>query len=144
FASEVKSLLAVPGIDAELDPIALDQIFTTWAPIAPRTPFVGVEELPPGHILVADGAGIRVKPYWQLAFPDASEDRAVSAKEEQDLADELRALLEDATAIRLRSDVPVGSYLSGGLDSSIVAALARPRVMRQLRTFSVRFESAEF
>jgi asparagine synthase (glutamine-hydrolysing) len=144
FASEVKSLLAVPGIEAKLDPIALDQIFTTWAPIAPRTPFLGIEELPPGHMLVAEPSGTRVRQYWSLRFPDASEDRPVGTQEEARLAEELRALLEDATEIRLRSDVPVGSYLSGGLDSSIVAALARRRVRKQLRTFSVRFESAEF
>ncbi len=141
FGSEVKALLAVPGIEARLDPIALDQVLTLWAPIAPRTSFEGVEELPPGHVLVADAAGVTIRRWWTLDFPDAAEARAPFNAEAA--AEELAALLADATRIRLRADVPVGSYLSGGLDSSIVSALAARQVPDRLETFSVAFDSAE-
>jgi asparagine synthase (glutamine-hydrolysing) len=141
FASEVKALLAVPGIEAQIDPIALDQIFTLWAPIAPRTPFEGIEELPPAHCLVVDANGVRMKPYWTLQFPDRGE--AFDARSEEEVAEELAELLDDATRVRLRADVPVGAYLSGGLDSSIVSALAARHVPDRLRTFSVTFDSPE-
>lgn len=141
FASEVKALLAVPGIDAELDPLALDQIFTLWAPIAPRTPFKGISELPPAHVMVADADGARVEPYWRMAFPDRND--APSALPESETAERVAELLADATRIRMRADVPVGSYLSGGLDSSVVSALAAREVGGDLRTFSVAFDSPE-
>jgi asparagine synthase (glutamine-hydrolysing) len=124
FASEVKALLQVPGFTAELDEVALDQIFTLWAPIAPRTAFKNVRELEPGFVMIADRGGLTTRPYWQLDFPDAETSRA--PRDEKAAAEELRALLTDATRIRMRADVTVGSYLSGGLDSSIVSALAAP------------------
>ncbi len=144
FASEVKALLAVPGINAELDPIALDQMFTFWFPLAPRTPFKDIAELPPGHVLVATREGIKTRQYWQFQYPDAADDRPVSAAEEAKLTEEVRALLLDAVRIRLRADVPIGAYLSGGLDSSITTAAIRHFVPEQLRSFSVAFETAEF
>ena len=73
FASEVKALLSVPGIGAEIDPFALDQIFTLWAPIAPRTSFKGISELPPAHRLIVDRRGSELEPYWRLSFPDRDE-----------------------------------------------------------------------
>jgi asparagine synthase (glutamine-hydrolysing) len=142
FASEVKALLSVPGIEAEIDPIALDQIFTLWAPIAPRSVFKDISELPPAHFMLVEGGTATVRPYWKLEFPDRAEtDRSRSA---EDIAGELRDLLEDATRIRLRADVPVGSYLSGGLDSSLISALAAPLVPGGLHTFSVTFDGAEY
>ncbi|AWM29057.1 asparagine synthase (glutamine-hydrolyzing) [Sinorhizobium fredii] len=141
FASEVKALLEVPGISAEIDPIALDQIFTLWAPIAPRTPFRNILELEPAHLMVVDQRGVTTRPYWQLQYPDG--DQPPSYVDERSAAEELRALLTDATRIRMRADVPVGAYLSGGLDSSIVSALAAGMTPQGLRTFSVTFDSAE-
>ncbi len=141
FASEIKALLKVPGIDAELDPIALDQIFTFWFPLGARTPFKGVSQLPPGHILIANSDGMTIRPYWQLDYPDAGES---DHRSESAIRDELTELLMDATRIRLRSDVPVGAYLSGGLDSAIVAAFTKHVAPGRLRTFSVTFESREF
>ena len=138
FASEVKALMDVPGFAAELDPVALDQIFTLWAPIAPRTAFKGVSELPPGHMMIVQGHERMARPWWRLEFPRDGEFET-PANPVSDLA----ALLEDATRIRLRADVPVGAYLSGGLDSSLVTALAVPLAPGRLETFSVGFRSAE-
>jgi len=141
FASEIKSLLAVLPEPPRLDPLGVDQVFTGWAPAAPRTTFESVSELPPGQRLLLDDHGIQVAPYWEWAYP---EDGAYSPGSEADLAAELRALLADATRIRLRADVPVGAYLSGGLDSAALVALMRESSESELRTFSIGFESAEF
>ncbi len=140
FASEVKALFALPGFAPQPDPIALDQIFTLWAPIAPRTPFAGVSELPPGHCLVVDAQGMREHAYWQLNFPDQAD--AARDADPAHVAEEVVALLTDATRIRLRADVPVGAYLSGGFDSSLTSALAA-REVPDLHTFSVTFDSPE-
>ncbi|MEO6013991.1 MAG: asparagine synthase (glutamine-hydrolyzing) [Devosia sp.] len=140
FASEVKALLTYPGVSAEMDVEALDQIFTLWAPIAPRTTFKTIFELPPAHVMTIQNGSASSRAWWVLDFPDmgGSDPRGDDA-----VADELLALLDDATRIRLRADVPVGSYLSGGLDSSLVSALAARHVGDRLRTFSVTFDSAE-
>ncbi len=144
FASEVKALLTVPGIAAELDPVALDQIFTLWFPLAPRTPFKNIFELPPGHMLVADRNGTRSRAYWRLDYPDFDDRSALDQRASADIAETLAELLTDATRIRLRSDVPVGAYLSGGLDSSIITAAVNRIAPTRLRTFSVGFEDDEF
>jgi len=144
FGSEVKALLEVPGIDVEIDPIALDQMFTFWFPLAPRTPFKDIFELPPAHVLLASPQGVTTRRYWQFSYPDAADDRPASAAEESRLTEEVRALLLDAVRIRLRADVPIGAYLSGGLDSSITTAAIRSFVPDQLRSYSVAFETAEY
>ncbi len=142
FASEIKALLQVPGISAEIDPIALDQIFTFWCPVAPRTAFRGIHELPPGHLLIAERERLLTRPYWRLEFPDRGEPLGFPGDEETAAA-ELRALLLDATRIRLRADVAVGAYLSGGIDSSAVVALTRHCTAGRLRTFSIGFDDPE-
>jgi asparagine synthase (glutamine-hydrolysing) len=140
FASEAKAILALPGTPRELDPIALDQIFTFWSALPPRTIFRDVCELPPGHSLtVADGT-VRVSRYWS---PQYHVDPADTGNE-ADQADRLRELLSDATRLRLRSDVPVGAYLSGGLDSTVITALIRQCTDVRLRTFSISFDDPEF
>lgn len=144
FASEVKALLRIPGISAELDPIALDQIFTFWFPLAPRTSFKDVSELPPAHVLIARADRFKVRRYWRLEYPDADDERSLNQQGEDAIAGELAGLLLDATRIRLRSDVRVGAYLSGGLDSSIITAMINEIVPVRLQTFSVTFGSAEF
>ena len=141
FASEVKALLEVPGVEAVLDETALDQIFTLWAPIAPRTPFRDVFELEPAQSALVDASGMRLRTWWSLDYPDAEAPPAY--RDEAAAGEELRALLEDATRLRMRADVPVGAYLSGGLDSSIVSAIAAPMAPAGLETFSIAFDSPE-
>jgi asparagine synthase (glutamine-hydrolysing) len=147
FASEIKALLADPRVSDELDLLALDQVFTYWSPLPGRTLFRDVAELPAGHYLkistATPSAPLRPVQYWNLDFPDAtsfaSADRGV-----EDYASELRELLIDATRLRLRADVPVGAYLSGGLDSSAIAALIRAYTGNDLQTFSIAFRNPHF
>jgi asparagine synthase (glutamine-hydrolysing) len=141
FASEIKALLACPGVERELDLRALDQIFTFWVTLPPRTAFKNICQLPPGHSLVLEDGHIRIQQYWNLEY--LPEKDLVEGSEKQ-LTQALRDLLLDATRIRLRSDVPVGAYLSGGLDSTFIAALTRRLVGNRLRTFSVGFEDTDF
>lgn len=141
FASEAKALFCHPEIAPELDVRALDEIFTHWSPLPPRTIFRTINELPPAHLMVINDGNIVERAYWDLDFPDSGDQPpAVNADQ---IAEDVLAHLTDATRIRLRADVPVGAYLSGGLDSSIIAALAAQEKSNDLATFSVGFDSAE-
>ena len=139
FASEIKSLLAVPSMRRAIDMEALDELFTFWVTLPPRTIFAGVSELPPGHSLVLERGNLRVQPYWTLDYNPSK-----GLKNEEEAREALLDLLLDATRIRLRSDVPVGAYLSGGLDSTVIAALVNKLGKTHLKTFSVAFEDKEF
>jgi asparagine synthase (glutamine-hydrolysing) len=141
FASEVKALFAHPEVRRELDFRALSQILTFWVTVAPRTAFKNIWQVPPGHSLTFIGGEVRVWRYWDLEYCPENED---GQEGKTRLAEELLSLLLDATRIRLRSDVPVGAYLSGGLDSTLITALTRQLVGDRLRTFSVSFEDTEF
>jgi asparagine synthase (glutamine-hydrolysing) len=139
FASEVKALLpALPG-SPTLNPQALDELMTFWAPVAPHTVFKDVHTLAPGTSLTVDESGVRETRYWDWRYP---QDGDYDTRREADLSEELHALLVDATRIRLRSDVPVGAYLSGGLDSSILVSLIHHHGNAALRSFSLSFEDA--
>jgi asparagine synthase (glutamine-hydrolysing) len=137
FASEVKALFAHPDVKRELDPVGLDQIFTFWVPLPPRTVFRGLQEIPPGYSLIVDPGGIRLYQYWR---PQYEVDFSLNGHS----SEELLELLTDAVRKRLRADVPVGAYLSGGLDSTLNAALIRKVSTSPLKTFSVSFDDAEF
>jgi len=139
FASEVKALLASGYVQAALDPDGFDELMTFWAPVAPRTVFAGVSIVPPGEMLVLDESGMRRKRYWHWEFPRVADLRRDPAEK---LEAELHQILGDATQIRLRADVPVGAYLSGGLDSSTLVALLKQRVPQTLQTFSIGFDDA--
>ena len=141
FASEIKAVLASGEVSAELDLQALDQTFTFWSPLAPRTAFRDVRQLPPATSLVMQKGEIRTWRYWKPSF---EWQEAADAAAEKRLSDELFALLYDATRIRLRADVPVGAYLSGGIDSTVTTALAKSIVKDRLRSFSITFDDAEF
>ena len=136
FGSEIKALLAHPGVDAEIDRVTLDQIFTFWAPLPPRTIFRNIFQLAPGHSLIVKNGQLEDRPYWQIDY-EPSEQNGCSDDEQK--AEKLRWLLADATRLRMRSDVPVGAYLSGGLDSTVVTALAKTS-SPSLQTFSVTFD----
>jgi asparagine synthase (glutamine-hydrolysing) len=142
FASEVKALFAAePSLPRRFDPVGLDQVFTFWTTVAPRTVFEGIEELEPGTVRTYGRDGFHESRAYEPGFPtdagfSGTLDDAVVA---------VRAALEEATSLRmLRADVPVGSYLSGGLDSSLVAALGLRAKGSKFRTFSLRFEDAEY
>ncbi|PWU16892.1 MAG: asparagine synthase (glutamine-hydrolyzing), partial [Verrucomicrobia bacterium] len=147
FASEIKAILADPRARAELNPRVIEQIFTFWAPLGPDTVFRNIFELPPGHFLVADRDSVRVEKYWENRFAPDSELQSKAAPgrlSEEELIDEFRSLLIDACRIRLRADVPVGAYLSGGLDSSTIAAIIRRHASNRLVTFSIAFGDENF
>jgi asparagine synthase (glutamine-hydrolysing) len=144
FGSEIKSIFRVPQVSREIDRIALDQIFTFWVTVPPRTAFKDVRELPPGHSMTVGDGKITVGRYWQLDYGASALGAAGLDRSEDECAGKLLELLADATRIRLRSDVPVGAYLSGGLDSTIVTALIRKETSAPLKTFSVTFEDPEF
>jgi len=141
FASEIKAIFAAADISRELDLEGLDQIFTFWVTLPPRTAFKHVSQLPPGHSLVLENGRTRVYQYWKINYESSSQP---SEHDEKRLTEDLLNTLLDATRIRLRSDVPVGAYLSGGLDSTIITALTHKLVGDRLRTFSVGFEAKEF
>jgi asparagine synthase (glutamine-hydrolysing) len=132
FASEVKSFLQLPGFSSELDPEALHRYLTfLWVP-DPQTMFRRVLKLPAGHYAVLQDGTLTVVEYWDLTFPDAGH---VFEQDEESLALELRERFTRAVRSQLLSDVPVGAFLSAGLDSSsIVAAVGHP-----LRTYTVAF-----
>lgn len=140
FASEVKSLFALPGVPRQLRPGGIAEVFTFWSAQSPATVFEGVASLPEGHILVLEDGRMDVRRYWDWRFPPA--EAAVRPIEEESA--ELRDLLIDSVRLQLRADVPVGAYLSGGLDSSIIVALIKHFTETPLRTFSLTFEDAEF
>lgn len=144
FASEIKALLSDSRVRAELDPVALDQIFTYWSTLSPRTVFRGILELPPGHCLQARLGEVTIRRYWQPTFPTAAQARAADRLPEDHYLSQFRELLIDATRLRLRADVPVGAYLSGGLDSSAIAAIIRNHTSAPLDTFSISFSDPKF
>lgn len=142
FASEVKALLRHPASERGIDPVGLVETFTFWSTSADFTSFPGIRELPPGHYMeVTSGRVGEPRCWWQMRFGAKEGSRTESV---EDLAEELREVLENATRIRLQADVPVGLYLSGGLDSSAVAAMAQRFQNAPLEAFSVGFQDSRF
>ena len=141
FASEIKALFQFPGIVRELDPEAMAQVFTFWTTVGSTTPFRGVYELPPGHYLRVRRGEVSQHVYWRIPGFPAEEMWPGSFAE---AAEELQGLLKDAVRLRLRADVPVGAYLSGGLDSSILTTLIAKHFNNRLRTFSLGFQEDIF
>lgn len=141
FASEIKALFQCPGTARELDLEALAQVFTFWTTVGSRTPFKGVYELPPGHFMRVRKGEVIQRSYWRIPGFAAEEMWAGTFAEAEE---ELQVLLKDAVRLRLRADVPVGAYLSGGLDSSILTTLIAKHFNNRLRTFSLGFEESTF
>jgi asparagine synthase (glutamine-hydrolysing) len=146
FASEIKSILSGSEAGAEMDPAMVEQIFRYWAALTPNTVFRGIVELPAGHYLLATRDDLQVKEYWRNRFPcqDESPAEGQSKRMFDEVVEEFRRLLIDACQIRLRADVPVGAYLSGGLDSSTIASVVRRHTSNRLVTFSIAFSDEAF
>lgn len=148
FASEVKALFTQPEVPRALNLRALNEVFSCWAPLGDHSVFEGIHSLPPGHLMVISEQASTSHPYWDWHFPDAataaSRHPATHEASAEELARELRHRMAQSVRLQLRADVPVGAYLSGGLDSSIIACLVHEQVPEQLRTFSLCFEEAEF
>lgn len=139
FGSEIKSLLAPPGVTAQISPTSLAQVLTYWSVQTPSTIFEGIYELPPAHWMIVDNGEITIQRYWQMDFSTES-----NRQSDIDWQEEFEDLLINATLIRLRADVPVGAYLSGGLDSSTTTALIRKHVQTRLETYSIAFSDPLF
>ena len=139
FASEIKSILQYPGVKREIDVIALDQIMTFPSVICPHTFFKGITSLEPGHFLIVDNDGtVKNKKYWDIDYPKT--DSVEYALSEDEYIDRLDDLLDKAVRKRLQADVPVGFYISGGLDSSIIARKIYANRKEKRHSFSVNFE----
>lgn len=142
FASEVKGLIAGGRVAARFDPARLAQVFTHWSASPHGSVFAGVAQVPPGTALSIDAAlSVREHRYHR---PDLSGDPALARISVDEAAEELTARLDAAVRLRLRADVPVGVYISGGLDSSVIAALARRAETGHIHSFGVRFADHAF
>lgn len=141
FASEIKSILQHPDLVKELDPLALDEYLTYGFISAPRSIFKHIYKVPMGHRMIVTVDGITVEPYWEPTFclPHEYDNRPVD-----ELAVELRHHLIEAVKIRMISDVPLGAFLSGGLDSSSIVAMMSLQSNQPIRTFSIGFNESEF
>jgi asparagine synthase (glutamine-hydrolysing) len=144
FASEIKAIFVVPEVPRSIDAVALDETFTYWSPQPPLTVFAGIQQLPPGHLLVVRNGKCGIRRYWDLVASFGAVASAPAGASIDDYAEEFRELLTDAVRIRLRADVPVGAYLSGGLDSSAIAAVVRNLGVTRLDTFSIAFSDPQF
>jgi asparagine synthase (glutamine-hydrolysing) len=142
FASEAKAIIEVSESQNKFDPISLDQIFTFWTTLPGKTAFKDIYELVPGHYLKFNpGENISINRYWGLSYDKniICEDKSIP-----NFTDEISDLMKDSIRIRLRADVPVGSYLSGGLDSSGITAFVKNYFNNDLRTFGITFQEKNF
>jgi asparagine synthase (glutamine-hydrolysing) len=138
FGSEIKSILQDPMVKKEVDFEALEDYFTYLYVRAPRTMFKGIKKLLPGHVLICTPEAIRLKEYWDLNFSN------VTDASEGYYTDKLIALLEESVRIRLMSEVPLGAFLSGGIDSSSVVAIMSGLLDSPVITSSIGFEDEKF
>jgi asparagine synthase (glutamine-hydrolysing) len=136
FASEVKALLQVPEVEAELDLESLHQYLTfLWVP-DPKTMFSGIQKLPAGHSATFRDGELKIRQYWDLSFPSAG---AEYPRSEGDLADEVRERFRRSVEAQMVSDVPIGAFLSAGLDSSSIVAMMCQATKQPVRTYTITF-----
>lgn len=138
FASEIKALLKVPEIEAELDPDSLHQYLTfLWVP-DPKTMFRSIVKLPAGHYAIFRKGELKLTQYWDLSFPPAHH---TYARSEDDLADEIRERFRRSVEAQMVSDVPIGAFLSAGLDSSSIVAMMSRTTDQPVSTYTITFPS---
>ena len=141
FASEIKSLLEYPNVNPIISAKALSQYFTFWTSLPPATVFKGIYELPPGHYMTINSKGKLSKAYWQLPIYKPSEYKFVTI---DSAIKEFESIFSDAVKLRLRADVPVAAYLSGGLDSSVTTSFIKEISPENLKTFSIGFTDKDY
>ncbi len=139
FASEIKALFENKNVIRELSPENLSQIYTFWTAITPATAFKGISELSPGHYMTFSREGLAVRKFWELNF-----NKRNSVTTLTDALEKFNELFTSAVRIRLRADVEVAAYLSGGIDSSTTVAYIKDIEPGVLNTFSIGFEDKEF
>jgi len=148
FASEMKSILAVKDVPREIDAAALDDYLTYQYVPHPKTIFRGINKLPPAHYALWKNGELTVRQYWNVKFgtqnSESETNHSAFRIPHSELTEELRSLVADAVRIRLRSDVPIGAFLSGGIDSSITAGMMQQLSTQQIRTFSIGFPQKEY
>ena len=137
FGSELKSILQVPDVPRQVDLEALDVYLTFEYIPAPYSIFKDIRKLPPGHTLTLRDGKARLASYWDLKFAEV-------ARDENELCEQIREVLQDAVKIRLMSDVPLGAFLSGGIDSSSIVALMSRTADQRVKTFSIAFKEATY
>lgn len=140
FASELKSLLQIPGIPRELDRMSVLRFLTLQYVPHPHTMLKGFSKLPPASLGVLKDGVFRVTPYWSAPYDTPDPGRPAIS----DWKDELRRTLSEAVRIRLRSDVPLGAFLSGGIDSTVICGLMQEALEQPAKTFSIGFSVAAF
>jgi asparagine synthase (glutamine-hydrolysing) len=138
FSSEIKALLEAGVVKAELNYNALPDQFANHGTSGDETLFVGVKRLLPGHFLIWKNGTLKIEEFWDLSFEPKSED-----KSEQDFVEEWREMFRHSVKLRLMSDVPLGMFLSGGIDSSAICAMMAQMVDEPIKTFSVGFKERE-
>lgn len=135
FASEIKGLFAFPEVRRELSTEGVRSNGRCWTPVPGESCFVGVRSLPPGHVVRIGPGGVRLSPYYEIPIDRGERVRPNLTFDEAKA--ELRDTLEEAVRFRLRGDYPLGAFLSGGLDSSIIASIVRQNTTGELPTFSI-------
>jgi asparagine synthase (glutamine-hydrolysing) len=138
FGSEIKSILQHPEVVARVHRPAIVDYLAYGTTLDPQTMFDGIAKVPPGNTLFWSPAGIRIQPYWDFEFavdPTLAEDKALRGAED---------VIREAVRVRLVSDVPLGAFLSGGIDSSLVVAMMATQMSEPVKTFSIGFDSPEF
>lgn len=133
FASEMKSLFKIPKLPREIDPNAIDEFLSYQYVPHPNTIYKGISKLPPGHVAVYEDNQLEVKPYWKINF---AAEYPTTWKE---ATQQVQELLTDSVRLRMRSDVPLGAFLSGGVDSSLIVALMQEQSSQPIKTFSIGF-----
>ena len=139
FASELKALLKDPALKRNLNHTAIHNYLTYQYVPSPMSIFTSVKKLPPAHILIYERGDLKIKRYWNLSYQDKLQLSSV-----EEYGEQFRDLFEEAVKIRLRSDVPLGAFLSGGVDSSLVVAVMSRLMDQPVKTFSIGFEEEAY